>query len=376
MVEQDSSDNTKLNLVQIHLLKNAKNIELGLFAPNIFDIASEVFGTLLKPFFFVLIMGLIVFSTATSSAWFSYSSKSASLLNGSELDVNIPNEEKISDKSINQGNTVSDIDNTEISESVGTRSTELEPVVTAAEEQSAKMLAEEEAKQAAQLAEMLAKEIEPLKLPPRNQTQQTSSVITESKPLFRGISKSQIGRLHKYNGLIEFISGVIAVYYPAIDDPGEIAQQIVKVSIEEGIDPLYIASIISTESSFKANAKSYMGARGLMQLLPSTAADVASRKMDFVRSMHLYNPSDNLRLGISYLKELEQKYSGSRYLALAAYNWGLANVDRAADTGQRLPRSVHEYSTDILKKTVRWQRHFRLASSSARQFQIQSTELK
>lgn len=177
--------------------------------------------------------------------------------------------------------------------------------------------------------------------------------------------------------LIKFISGAIAVFCPTTESVGEIARHIVQVSDEHGLDPLYVASVISMESGFRTSAKSSVGATGLMQILPSTAQDVFNRLAGGEDKTpiknFLQNPEINIRLGIDYLKSLEDKYRGDRYLALAAYNWGPTNVDKARRSGQPIPGSVKKYSSGILERTAHWQRHFRKARESAQKINVEPT---
>jgi soluble lytic murein transglycosylase-like protein len=169
-------------------------------------------------------------------------------------------------------------------------------------------------------------------------------------------------------GLIEFITGVIAVYYPEIADPGIIARQIVEISSEENVDPLYVASISATESSFKPQARSHKGALGLMQIKPSTAREVSEQRNGAKGTPRLSDPAVNLRLGIHYLKQLQRHYRGNRALALAAYNWGPSNLDEALESRSGVPASVKQYARSILEKTLRWNNHFRTAAQHARTF--------
>jgi len=91
------------------------------------------------------------------------------------------------------------------------------------------------------------------------------------------------------------------------------------------IDPLLALSLMRQESLFDPDAQSPANARGLMQLLPSTAADVAAR---IGRSGHidLREPATNIELGTAYLRELADKYDGDHVRILAAYNAGTAAV--------------------------------------------------
>lgn len=170
-------------------------------------------------------------------------------------------------------------------------------------------------------------------------------------------------------GLIEFISGVIAVYTPSISDPGEIAHEIVRISNEENIDPLYVAAVIANESSFRTHARSRVGATGLMQLMKNTAKELATQQAGKKTRPKLTVPSENIKLGIIYLKQLERQYRGNRHLALASYNWGPANVAKARRNNRRFPRSVKRYSTKILEMTLRWQKQFKRTSRRASAFE-------
>ncbi len=88
------------------------------------------------------------------------------------------------------------------------------------------------------------------------------------------------------------------------------------------LDPAWIAAEIRAESIFNPNARSPANARGLMQLLPGTAAGVAQRTgLPYAGAESLYDSSTNIALGSAYLREMEDKY-GQTYQAIAAYNAG------------------------------------------------------
>ena len=95
------------------------------------------------------------------------------------------------------------------------------------------------------------------------------------------------------------------------------------------LDPLLVFALIKQESAFVAEARSYVGARGLMQLMPATAEEWTRRlRRSPVEDEDLYDPEVNLRLGIPYLARLVRQFDGSIEKALAAYNAGAANVRR------------------------------------------------
>jgi soluble lytic murein transglycosylase-like protein len=87
-----------------------------------------------------------------------------------------------------------------------------------------------------------------------------------------------------------------------------------------GVDADLITSVIAVESSFDPKAKSRKDARGLMQLLPETAARLGVKD--------IYDPQENIDAGTRYLRELLQKYSNNLVLALAAYNAGPERVQQ------------------------------------------------
>ena len=95
------------------------------------------------------------------------------------------------------------------------------------------------------------------------------------------------------------------------------------------VDPYLVLALIRQESLFDPRARSPAFAMGLMQLLPSTAARVASRiGMPTPADEKLFDPEVNLTLGTHHLKELLQRYSNNWFKAIAAYNAGEAAVDR------------------------------------------------
>ena len=88
-------------------------------------------------------------------------------------------------------------------------------------------------------------------------------------------------------------------------------------------DPLWVMAIIKVESGFSPRARSNRGAVGLMQLLPSTARDIAPELgMKDFRVEDLSHPETNLKLGIFYLSKLQDMFPGDEVGVLSAYNAG------------------------------------------------------
>jgi soluble lytic murein transglycosylase len=97
---------------------------------------------------------------------------------------------------------------------------------------------------------------------------------------------------------------------------------------DKGLDPALIAGVIYAESRFR-DQTSHAGAKGLMQLLPSTADDIARKSggTAFVQG-DLADPQVNISYGTYYLRYLLKRYGGNTVLAIAAYNAGEGRVDQ------------------------------------------------
>jgi len=117
------------------------------------------------------------------------------------------------------------------------------------------------------------------------------------------------------NNFSEQKQWVQAVAHPVIDLPRNLA-----------VEPALAMAIIRQESEFDPNARSHADARGLMQLLPSTARSVARKAGIKTTTAKLYQPQHNIRLGSLYLAGLLEQFNGTLPLAIASYNAGPGRV--------------------------------------------------
>ncbi len=86
------------------------------------------------------------------------------------------------------------------------------------------------------------------------------------------------------------------------------------------VDPALVAAVVETESRFQTRARSGVGARGLMQLMPRTGRWMGAK--------NLYNADQNVDAGAKYLRYLNHRFDGNLTKMIAAYNAGEGNVRR------------------------------------------------
>ena len=105
--------------------------------------------------------------------------------------------------------------------------------------------------------------------------------------------------------------------------PMPMREQLIAKATEARLDPAYVYCLIRQESRFVMNARSHVGASGLMQVMPSTATWTAKKiGLAGFKTAMLAEQDTNLRIGSAYLKLVLDDMGGSQALAAAAYNAG------------------------------------------------------
>ena len=127
-------------------------------------------------------------------------------------------------------------------------------------------------------------------------------------------------KLQIYNAIKDFQIGFNE------QEIGKLANVIYEESDKYHYDPMFVLAIILTESSFKKGQKSYVGARGLMQVVPFVGKDLANRSgIEWNGSETLYDVEKNIKLGTLHLFEQILEF-GDINKALVAYNMGETRV--------------------------------------------------
>jgi soluble lytic murein transglycosylase-like protein len=124
-------------------------------------------------------------------------------------------------------------------------------------------------------------------------------------------------------------ASIVSAAMEKFDIDQGLAEDIYDVAEKEGIEAELAYGLVRTESSFKQRATSHVGARGLTQVMPRTAAWMVPG----TKAEDLYDQKTNLKFGFRYLNQMIDKYKGNVRHALHAYNRGPGTVDRILKRG-------------------------------------------
>ena len=106
-----------------------------------------------------------------------------------------------------------------------------------------------------------------------------------------------------------------------------------------------LSAVMHQESAGKVSARSRVGARGLIQIMPSTARDL---NLD-----DPHDPAPSAQAAARYLSTLYRRYNGDLRWSLAAYNWGMGNVDRYRQQGYsdfaNMPQETRQYIQQVTR---------------------------
>jgi len=165
--------------------------------------------------------------------------------------------------------------------------------------------------------------------------------------------------------IVFIIGGASGVYYVAARFPVRYMEIIMEHAGE--IEPSLILAVIMAESSFRPRAESHRGARGLMQLMPATAEDLAERlEIENFDPEMLWLPEINIKLGVFYLNLLHNTFGGNTTLMLAAYNAGQGNVrlwladPQSSSDGSTLDNIPFPETSNYVQRVQRYRLVYRL----------------
>jgi soluble lytic murein transglycosylase len=152
------------------------------------------------------------------------------------------------------------------------------------------------------------------------------------------------------------LEALLAKIAPAL--PSEMRQKLGEAVLLEanraGYDPLFVLALVSVESGFRMQATSERGARGLVQMKPSTFAWISAREPDVGGDDYEtgQDPVVDVRLAVRYFRWLERRF-GSRDDALMAYNAGPKRL-REYKLVDEIPERIKEYPRRIKREYARF----------------------
>ena len=169
---------------------------------------------------------------------------------------------------------------------------------------------------------------------------QASWITWEEQVFDRSLKKLQKHESLYEKNLGNQITQLVSGYDTGLkkDHLDSLPEQIIHESKKYGYDPLFLAAVIITESSFNNWARSNKGALGLMQIRPATGKELAGEaRIQWEGKPTLFDPKINIALGAFYLNKLVLRFDDLG-LALEAYNHGPSKLNRYLRKGYRPKR--------------------------------------
>ncbi len=123
-----------------------------------------------------------------------------------------------------------------------------------------------------------------------------------------------------------------------------------RYAAQYGVDPFLVVAVIREESKFLPQSESRKGAKGLMQLMPSTAQSIAQSIGDkSYKDGDLLNPEKNIQYGTWYLASLQKAFGNNTTLVIAAYNGGRGHVQEWIKTGLIDPKNTLQQNIPFME---------------------------
>lgn len=145
----------------------------------------------------------------------------------------------------------------------------------------------------------------------------------------QGLASRTVKGFKSTQSMENSIEGYIAQINPSIDAQA-IANEILKISYKYHYDPMFILSVIKTESRFNPKAVGSAGEIGLMQIKPATAEWIVKKyKMTWKGQDALFDPVYNIQVGALYFKYLKKAFKSESKSYINAYNVGQSRLKRS-----------------------------------------------
>lgn len=173
------------------------------------------------------------------------------------------------------------------------------------------------------------------------------------------VGELTVSEKRELSALIHYVADEIIVpnSRTKVEDPYRLAFNIVTESLIAGEDPFFVSSVILAESNFDKNARSKVGALGLMQIMPHTGKYISDKlAMGWSGKDSLREPERNIRLGVAYIKYLKANFNNDLHKTLLAYNWGPGNVNKHIN---KAPAESQKYSKKIRNLSGKFEQDFK-----------------